>query len=82
MTAESTPKPAIQKGAPFLGETQRGRGDDRAGERLEEIGNHAGDVADVVTDVVGDGGGVARVVLRDVRLHLADEIGPTSAALV
>ena len=34
-----------------------------------------GAVADVVADVVGDGGGVARVVLGDALLDLADQVG-------
>ena len=43
--------------------------------RLEQVGGHAGAVADVVADVVGDHGRVARVVLGDARLDLADEVG-------
>ena len=43
--------------------------------RFEEVGAHAGDVAHVVTDVVGDRGRVARIVLGNARLHLADEVG-------
>ena len=46
---------------------------DRIG--LEQVGGHASAVADVVTDVVRDHRGVARVVLRDARLDLADEVG-------
>ena len=42
---------------------------------LEEVGRHAGAVADVVADVVGDHGRVARVVLGDPGLDLADEVG-------
>ena len=38
---------------------------------LEEVGRHAGAVADVVAHVVGDDGRVARIVLGDVRLDLA-----------
>ncbi len=49
--------------------------DDRAGVRLEEVGTHTGDVADVVADVVGDGGRVAGVVLGDTGFDLADEVG-------
>jgi hypothetical protein len=49
--------------------------DDGADVRLEEVGAHAGHVADVVTDVVGDDGGVARVVLGDAGLDLADQVG-------
>ena len=42
--------------------------------RLEQVGRHARAVTDVVTDVVGDHGRVARVVLRDTGLDLADQI--------
>ena len=51
------------------------RGDQRHGVRLEEVRRHAGAVTDVVAHVVGDGGRVARVVLGDVLLDLADEVG-------
>ena len=53
--------------------------DDRRDERdlvgLEQVGGHAGAVADVVADVVGDGRRVARVVFGDALLDLADEVG-------
>ncbi len=42
---------------------------------LEQVGRHAGAVADVVADVVGDRRRVARIVLGDAGLDLADEIG-------
>ena len=45
------------------------------GGRLEEVGATAGAVADVVADEVGDDARVARVVLGDARLDLADEVG-------
>ena len=48
-------------------------GGDRVG--LEQVGRHAGAVADVVADVVGDDRRVARVVLGDAGLDLADEVG-------
>ena len=51
------------------------RGDQRDGVGLEQVGGHAGAVADVVADVVGDGRGVARVVLGDALLDLADQVG-------
>ena len=54
-------------------EQHHGDRGDRIG--LEEVGGHAGAVADVVADVVGDHGRVARVVLRDARLDLPDEVG-------
>ena len=67
--------PACLAVMPTANAVERDRRDDRADVRLEEVGAHAGDVADVVTDVVGDGGRVARVVLGDARLDLADEVG-------
>ena len=42
---------------------------------LEDVGRHAGAVADVVAHVVGDGGRVAGIVLGDVGLDLADQVG-------
>jgi hypothetical protein len=42
---------------------------------LEQVGGHAGAVADIVADVVGDHGRVAGVVLGDAGLDLADEVG-------
>ena len=51
------------------------RGDERDLVALEQVGGHAGAVADVVADVVGDRGRVARVVLGDAGLDLADEVG-------
>ena len=57
------------------GHTEQHHRDGGHGVRLEQVGGHAGAVADVVADVVGDHGRVARVVLRDARLDLADEVG-------
>ena len=42
---------------------------------LEQVGRHAGAVADVVTDVVGDRRRVTRVILGDARLDLPDQVG-------
>jgi hypothetical protein len=56
-------------------EPEHHRADDGADVGLEEVGAHAGHVADVVADVVGDGRGVARVVLGDAGLDLADQVG-------
>jgi hypothetical protein len=67
---------------PERGRRERDRRDDRADVRLEDVGAEAGDVADVVTDVVGDRGRVARVILGDAGLDLATRSAPTSAALV
>jgi hypothetical protein len=55
--------------------TDEHRRDDRDGVGLEQVGGHAGAVADVVTDVVGDHGGVARIVFRDPGFDLAHEVG-------
>ena len=51
------------------------RRDQRHLVRLEQVGRHTRAVADVVADVVGDGRRVARVVLGDAGLDLADEVG-------
>ncbi len=65
--------------ARLLREQHAGHERDRVG--LEEVGRHAGVVADVVADVVGDHGRVARVVLGNARLDLADEVGADVGAL-
>ena len=57
------------------GHAQGGGGQDGAGVGFVEVGAHAGHVADVVADVVGDGGRVARVVLGDAGFDLADQVG-------
>jgi len=46
---------------------------DRIG--FEQVGGHTGAVADVVTDVVGNDGRIARVIFRDSGLDLADQVG-------
>ena len=61
---------------PERGVTEDHGGDDRDLITLEDVGGHAGAVADVVPHVVGDGGGVARVVLGDVFFDLPHEVRP------
>ena len=63
------------------GDTEDDRGDERDLVALEQVGRHAGAVADVVPDVVGDGGRVAGIVLGDAGLDLADEIGADVSGL-
>src|SRR6185437_6546209 len=41
----------------------------------KEIGAHPGDIAYVVTDIICNGGGVARIILGDAGFNLAYEIG-------
>ena len=48
---------------------------------LEQVGGHAGAVADVVADVVGDGGGVAGVILGNAGLDLAHHVAADVGAL-
>ena len=55
--------------------TQQHRGGRRDDVGLEEVGGHAGAVADVVADVVRDHGRIARVVLGDARFDFTDEVG-------
>ena len=57
------------------GAAQDQRGDQGHGVGLEEVCGHAGAVTHVVADIVGDGGGVAGVVLGDALLDLADQVG-------
>ena len=52
----------------LLGEQHAGHQRDGVG--LEQVGGHAGVVADVIADVVGDHGRVAGVVLGDAGLEL------------
>ena len=42
---------------------------------LEQVGGHAGAIADVVADVVGDDGRVARIVFGNAGFDLTDEVG-------
>ena len=42
---------------------------------LEQVRAHAGHVADIVTDVIRDNRRVSRVILRDARLNLTDQVG-------
>ena len=68
----------------LTGEEDRGEhhgGDHRHRIGLEEIGRHAGAIADIVADVVGDRRGIARIVFRNAGLDLADEIGADVGAL-
>jgi len=46
-----------------------------AGVGLEQVGGHTGAVTDVVTDVVGDGSRVARVVLGNSGFYFTDQVG-------
>jgi len=55
--------------------------DQRHGVGLEQVGGHAGAIAHVVTHVVGNHGGVARVVFRNARFHLAYQVGAHVGAL-
>ena len=57
------------------------RRDDRDRIGLEEVGRHAGAVADIVADIVRDRGGVARIVLRDAGFDLADQVAADVGAL-
>ena len=57
------------------GDAENHRADVLGRGRLEEVGATAGAVADVVAHQVGDDRRVARVVLGDAGLDLADEVG-------
>ena len=51
------------------------RADQTDGIRFENVRGHAGAIADVIADVVRDGGRIARIVFLEALLDLADEIG-------
>jgi hypothetical protein len=59
----------------FGGEGDGHGGDHGGDQRLVDVGAHAGHVTHVVTHVVGDDAGVARVVFGDVLDHLAGDVG-------
>ncbi len=68
--------------AELLGEGRHGCAERRGGENgaavgLVEVGAHTGDVA----HVVGDGGGVARIVFGDAGFDFADEVGANVGSL-
>ena len=72
------------RGFGVAGQQQRAEqhgGDDCHRVRLEQIGRHAGAIADVVAHVVGDDRGIARIVFGNAGFHLADEIGADIRAL-
>ena len=63
------------------GRAQHGRTDDRTHIGFKQIRAHPGDVADVVTDVVGNDGGVSGVVLGNAGFDFADEVRPNVGRL-
>ena len=68
----------------FAGEVDGGEqhgGDHGHGVGFKEVGGHTGAVAHVVAHVVGDDGGVARVVFGDAGFDLAHEVGAHVGAL-
>ena len=68
----------------LAGEEDRGEhhgGDDGHRVGLEEVGGHAGAIADIVADVVGDRRGVAGIILGNAGLDLADEVAADVGAL-
>ena len=75
----------IERGVRARGREQQAAqqhgGDDGDGVGLEQVRGHAGAVADVVADVVGDHRRIARVVLGDAGLDLAHQIGADVGAL-
>jgi len=54
---------------------QQHGGDDRDRVGLEKVGGHAGAVADIVADIIGNDRGVPGIVLRDASFDLAHEVG-------
>ena len=50
-------------------------GDQRAHVTLKEVGAHACNVTHVVAYIIGDNGGVPRVIFRDTGFHFAHQVG-------
>jgi hypothetical protein len=50
--------------------------DQADGVSFKDIRGHSGAVPDVISDVVGDGGGIAGVILFEFRLDFAHEVSP------
>ncbi len=48
--------------------------DRRHGVGLEQVGRHPGAVTDIIAYIVGDGRGIARIILGNAGLDLADEV--------
>ncbi len=64
---------------PFVaeaGDAQNHRGDDRDFVAFENVGRHTGAVADVIADVIGNRGGVTRIVFGNAGFQLSDQVGP------
>ena len=68
----------------LAGEEYRGEhhgGDDGHHIGFEQIGRHAGAIADIVADIIGDRRRIAGIVLRNPGFDLANEIGADIGAL-
>ena len=48
---------------------------------FKEVRAHSGDIADVVTDVVGDNSGVAGIILGDTCLDFTDKVSADVCSL-
>ena len=57
------------------------RRDDRHDIGLEQICRHPGAIPDIITDIVGNNGWIARVILGNAGFHLADEVSSDIRAL-
>ena len=60
---------------------ESGASNDGTAEGLEKISTHTGDITNVVTNVVGDGGRVAGIIFRNVGFNLTDKIGADVSGL-
>ena len=49
--------------------------DEADGVGFKDIGGHAGAIADVISDVIGDGGGIPRVIFFELGFEFADKVG-------
>ena len=42
---------------------------------VKQVGSHARDITDVIADIIGNNGRIARIVFRQAERHFADEVG-------
>ena len=66
---------------PERGVAENHGGDDGHLVTFENVGGHAGTIADVVAHVVGDGGSVAWIVFGDVLFNFTDQVGADVGSL-
>ncbi|OPZ97747.1 MAG: hypothetical protein BWY71_01508 [Planctomycetes bacterium ADurb.Bin412] len=58
------------------GYAQRSRGQNRAAVAFVQVCTHAGDIPDIISDVIGNGCRIPRIVLWDAGFHFTNQVRP------